>query len=354
MKTYFLSVVFLGGLLAVVGQADAKAEPARVGVILPLTGDIAVIGGACKNGMELAYAELDPEERAKFELVFEDDQGQPKNTISAFQRLAAAGPLHAVVTASSGTSKSLVPLTERAKVPLIAIASDPAVSRDKEYAVNFWVTPETEVAKLLGEVKAKGYRSVAIVTGVHDGTLSFKSAFHGQKPDSLAVVFDEEYPIDMRDFRTAITSMRATTFDAVFLNLFLGQIGVFARQARELGVTQPLFAVELFEDATEVENANGGLLGQWYVQADEGSGAFFEKYKARYPEASTFGAGNGYDAVMLIASALREQRRLNDYLHTLKEFSGALGTYSATGDNRFTLPATIKVVTEDGFEKQSS
>ena len=42
---------------------------------------------------------------------------------------------------------------------------------------------------------------------------------------------------------------------------------------------------------------------------------------------------------------------INTTLHTLRDFHGALGTYSASGDNRFTLPTAIKIVTEGGFQK---
>jgi len=45
------------------------------------------------------------------------------------------------------------------------------------------------------------------------------------------------------------------------------------------------------------------------------------------------------------------QRLSTQFLHTVKDFNGALGTYSASGDNRFTLPAAIKVITADGFKK---
>ena len=62
-----------------------------------------------------------------------------------------------------------------------------------------------------------------------------------------------------------------------------------------------------------------------------------------------------YDTSKLIAARLetvgKENRKLAEYLKSVKDYRGAAGSYSATGDNRFELPATVKVVEEDGFKK---
>ena len=57
---------------------------------------------------------------------------------------------------------------------------------------------------------------------------------------------------------------------------------------------------------------------------------------------------------MLIAETIKDspnRPEINSFIHSVKDFTGALGTYSASGQNTFTLPATIKIVTKDGFKK---
>ena len=46
-----------------------------------------------------------------------------------------------------------------------------------------------------------------------------------------------------------------------------------------------------------------------------------------------------------------DTEEINRFLHTVKDFTGVMGTYSATEKNNFTLPAAVKVVTRDGFKK---
>lgn len=67
-------------------------------------------------------------------------------------------------------------------------------------------------------------------------------------------------------------------------------------------------------------------------------------------------AVNCYDIARLLGHSAEKNHssaELINYLKTVKDFKGAGGTFSATGDNRFTLPAVVKVVTEDGFRELS-
>jgi hypothetical protein len=79
------------------------------------------------------------------------------------------------------------------------------------------------------------------------------------------------------------------------------------------------------------------------------------EYKNKFPNSTPFGAANGHDAILLISDAInknfKDSDSINTYLHKVENFSGATGIFSSTSDNRFTLPATVKKVTKDGFEK---
>ncbi|MCB0358500.1 MAG: ABC transporter substrate-binding protein [Bdellovibrionales bacterium] len=360
--TYWKYIAALLLLVAIPQSALARPEasptqdPYTIGAILALSGDGMEVGAACRNGIEMALDELPPELRSKLRVVYEDDQMQPMNTVSAFRKLQATGELDAAIGFASNTSKAIAPLAESARIPLIAIASDPEIAAGRSYAFNLWVTPAEESRVLLEEMKRRGIRRIARVVSIQNGILAMRDAFDrlNEKKD-VDVVLDEEFSLEDRDFRSFLLRVRNTKgLDAIHTNLYFGQIGIFARQARELGITLPLVNIETFEDSNEVKTSRGALVGQWYVQADDPAGEFFSRYRQRFPQASSYSAGNCHDAVKLVASALEkgvDRGKINDYLRSVSNFSGAMGVYSATGDNRFSLPATVKVVTKDGFEK---
>jgi branched-chain amino acid transport system substrate-binding protein len=351
MRTWILVLAVLAFITPVRADSDF-----HVGAIMALSGDGAGYGEALRNGMEMALADLPPEVREKIKIHYEDDGLVSKNTISAFQRLSSLYKLDAVITFSSGTSNAIVSLTERAEVPLLAIALDYKVCKDKKYAFNFWVTPEEESGAVFKEILKRGYKKIARISATHDGTFALNKAFDKfNENGEVEIILDEDYPIEVKDFKSYLTKLRHKKgLDAIFINLLPGQVGLFAKQAREMKINVPLFDVELFEDNNEVKNSNGALIGQWYVNADEGDLGFQKRYKEKFPNATSYASGNGYDLVMHFKEAYLQGlkgKEVAKYFHNLKDYKGALGTYSATGDNRFTMPACVKVVKENGFEK---
>lgn len=356
----FLSLILLAlyaaPVSAEVGSASASSDDAvKVGVILPLSGDAASFGDAFRKGMTLGIEKLSSQTAKRINFIYEDDGMQPKNSVSAFNKLVTTKDIDILVNVSSGTGKALAPLAEDQKLPFIAVASDARVSAGRNYVFNFWVTPEEEARVALPEALKRGYRKVARITSIQDGALAVRDAFDKENADRLALLLDEEYPLDVKDFKPYITKLRALKdIDAVVVILLPGQCAAFAKQVRQLGVHLPLFGFEMFEDANEVKISEGALIDQWYVNADDPDNVFLNEYQKRFPSASAFGASNGHDTVLMIGAAIESgipAREMNKFLATLKNFKGALGIYSASGDNRFTLPAAVKIVTADGFRK---
>ncbi len=350
LLTVFLSLFFFTSLLF------AQGKP-TIGVLLPLTGDGASIGKAFQNGIQLGFERLPKALKENIAIVFEDDAMQSVKTVAALRKLQSTENLIAVLTFSSGTSHAIAPIVERAKLPLVAVASDPRIVENKEWVVNFWVTPEEESRVLVPEAVRRGYKKVAIISDIHEGVYSVRRAFDRLNSGQMEVVFDEEVPLELKDFRTILAKLKTKKYDAIMPLLFPGQLSVFARQARKQGITAPFFGYELFEDRKEVEASEGALVGAWYANANDPSKEFLAEYDRRFPNDTFYTAPNGYDAIHLIAYGFAKgesRESVRDFLHSVKDFPGVLGNISASGDNRFNLPAAIKLVTKDGFELLSS
>lgn len=351
LRSYLIALVLIALNATSISRAD---EPLRVGVIAPLSGDAASWGTSFRAAMELAHESLDEFSRRSLVLAFEDDQMQPKNTITAFHKLLAAQDMDVVVNLSSGTANALAPLTEQRRVPLIAVASDPKIVEGRRYAFNFWVTPEAEARALLNECQRRGYKRIARISAVHNGAEAANRAFDDANQGRIKLIYDEEILLEARDFRAAISKLRSLEgLDAIIPVLFPGQLSAFAVQARRAGITAPFFGWEFFEDSNEIRAAKGALDGAWYVNGADGSDAFTKSFRDRHPELSLFAAANGHDLVYLLVAAVKEGtptgERVRQFLAELRDFKGVLGTYSATGDGRFSLPAAIKEVRGETF-----
>ncbi len=323
----------------------------RVGVIIPLSGDSVSVGEALRNGITLGLEDIDSATRERLKLFYEDDRLEAGKSVAAFHKLSSLHNVDVVVNMSSGTGKALAPLAEQKKIPLMAIASDPEIIENREYTVNFWVTPDEETRALLPAIRERGYKKIAIVSTIHNGAFAVRESFLRLGKDDVKVVLNEELNATDRDFRSLIAKVSQTELDAILPLLMPGQFSSFAKQLRQQGVDLPLFGYEFFEDINEIKNAEGALEGSIYVNAGDPESDFMKRYQKRFPDASLYTAANGYDAIRLIAAAIEDDSRdINTFLHTVKDFHGALGVFSATDDNKFTLPASLKRVTGNGFE----
>lgn len=202
---------------------------------------------------------LPSKDRERIEIRFEDDSLVTSRSVAAFRKLVDVDKVNSIICWSSGTCGAIAPLAEAAKVPLVAIASDATISKEREYVVNFWVTPEEETKILVPEGLRRGYRRIALVSAIQEGVQSCRDAFKVQNRGRMKIVFEREYPVDMRDFKTVAARIAGLAeVDAVLVILMPGQIGAFTKQLRQLGSRAEFFGYETFEDKSEVENSGGG------------------------------------------------------------------------------------------------
>ena len=215
-----------------------------------------------------------------------------------------------------------------------------------------WVTPDAEAKLTVKEALRRGYKKIAIAATTQDGMLSARDSFLEYSSGQLEIELNEEFPPELKDFKSFIAKLRnLNELDGLCLFLMPGQLGVFAKQVRNQRIDLPLFGIESFEDINEVKVAEGALDGQWYVSAADPGKSFMTEYHEHFPNAATWGAANAHDIALLIGAALQKgssRKSINDFLHNLKDFTGALGTYSSTADNRFTLPASVRIVPQSG------
>ncbi len=353
---------FFSLFLLLSSQSVCETKPSQVytlGVVLPLTGEAASVGGFARRSIELAYSELPLEIQSKLRLIYEDDALDPKKAVAAFQMLSDTKEMDGVISVSSGIGHALAPLAERQKKLMMVLgASDKTFAVGKEYVFIHWVSPENEAAKMVEEIKRRDYKKIAIISHIQQGVEAYNEVlFNLLKKEGLfdRIVMHEAIPIGSNDLSSQLLKLRAAKPDGIFLALFSEGLATFSRKIKEMRITGDIFGAEFFEDEHVVKAAKGALLGAWYVNIDDASQEFVTKYRDKYNEFPGLTAANAYDSLNLIAKAVvlhgRDNKKISNFLRDLKDYNGASGSYSATGDNRFTLQAATKIVRESGFEK---
>jgi branched-chain amino acid transport system substrate-binding protein len=348
------AIYFMGLVTCSAEPSISHASPFKIGVILGLSGPTANFGVIARNGVELALKDLTAEDRARIQVLYEDDGMTNIRAATAAQKLISSDEVDALMSWSSGSGLTVAGIAEAKQIPHISIASDPAVVKGRTYSFTYWPIPRDEVVILHDYLAKHGIKRVAVLTMIHNGALAIRDEFVevAKKGGQVSVVASEEVAGDTTDFRTVLNRIkRKGDIDGLIPILFPGQLAVSVKQAREVGIKAPLFGFETFEDKDEFKASGGLLAGAIYSTGADPRPDFISRYRAAFGDASYYTANQAYDIIHLLVEAskkTKDPQAVVSFLQGLRDYPTASGPATSTGDNRFHLPCALKVLDPNG------
>jgi branched-chain amino acid transport system substrate-binding protein len=150
-----------------------------------------------------------------------------------------------------------------------------------------------------------------------------------------------------------LTSIRSANPEVIFVPGYYGQVGVIAKQAKELGIKAPLLggdgwdAPQLFQLGGEA--LNGSYMANHYSVDDPSPATqkFVNDYKARYNGTAPDAIGAlGYDAMKVLADAIQRAgttngTKLRDAIAQTKGFQGVTGSININNERNAVKPAVV-------------
>ena len=193
MKISFISLV-AGAMLAV--PMVAQAAPIKIGFINSITGKEAQIGENLTNGATMAVEDM----KAKgyqFEVIREDDGGDPKNALAAYEKLVTRdGVIGVVGPYTSGSANVVASRADQYQVPLLVPAAAKEEITMKGYKNVFRLNAPANVYSkvLMDAVKAYKPKTIAYIYAATDfGVLTVKTAQENAAKMGLTEVANEKY-----------------------------------------------------------------------------------------------------------------------------------------------------------------
>ena len=339
-------LVFLVSMLLSASISAADEKPFSVGIVAPLTGALSFQGVSVRNAVTLAAEEWDT--KGRLALHFEDDAWLPKNTVAAVQKLRTHDSIRFLIVFGANQGAAAAEIAEREALPMASISVLPSVIANRRYITLFLPSVPSLMTKTIDRVKQQGYKTVAIAASVQDATLLQKKLL--EESGATKIVLSEEHLHEDLDFRALSAKIAKLSPDAVFLSLLPPQASTLARQLRTLGYRGAFFGGIQMANRDEIANAEGALRGTWVVAGDDRNAAsFYERYEKRFKGKCTAEAIYGYDIIKMLLEALERGVEPNEYFHTVKSFTGGVGTYGADGKGSYTFGVIAKEMTTDGF-----
>jgi len=345
--------------------ACAKKEPAdiKIGAILPLTGDGATLGQDCKNGIDLAMAQVNKPSKTRIKVLYEDSQGKPDQAVSAYNKLVGSNIKVIIGDLFSAPTLAIAPLADRDKVFVFSPgASNPKLSGASKYVFRNYPSDNFEGKLIAKYAKEHSLNRVAVLFPTNDYGVGLKDVFQEYFQNlggSIALL--ESYDDNVTDFRSPLLKVKAARdkIDALYLPGYYGTIGRIAVQAKELGLNVQMLSNVGVEDPKLLEIASNAVEGLIYTapavdlsSPDSTIQNFVRSYKATFSKDPGFPAAHGYDTAKILLSLIKERGIDPDLIREgllADQFIGVTGkmTYTQKGD--VIKPFVLKTVVERQF-----
>jgi branched-chain amino acid transport system substrate-binding protein len=340
-----LAVVVVIVVVLFVQYKPVDNSVVKVGVILPLSGDLAFIGEPAKHGAEMALESFG-ETKHKYELIFEDDQFDGKKAVTAANKLISIDKVNAIVTFGSSGGNSVKPIAEANNIIHFAVASDQKIA-DGVINFNHWTSPREEVRAMVDEFVNRGIKTVSILTMNQDGMIAIADELKSQlKNTGIEIVGEEKFNVGTRDFRTISAKLKEKLPEIIVMVNYSPELEVLGRQIRDAGINTPMTSFEGLDATTDAKL----FAGSWYSTASDMTDKFKTEFKAKYNLDPIVGTGNVYDIVSFVVTASENIKgqvntdKLGSSLVKIKDFVGSMGIVSIGADGAVVSPAVIKTV----------
>ena len=333
----------------------------KIGYFGDLSGPTFNYGQSAMNGVIMAADQVNQAggiNGRRIDVVITDDKGSPEEAARLTAKLIDQDKVVAIIGGgTSGNSRAAAPRAQSSHVPLISpSATDPAVTLVGDYVFRACFVDEFQ-----GEVMASfAFNSLkaqkaAILFDFNSPygrglTTFFEDGF---KRLGGRIVSEQSYTQGDADFKGQLSSIRASEPDVIYIPGYYGDVTVIAKQARQLGLTQPLLGGDGW-DAPELWQLGGDALNGSYISThysvDDPSPvikSFVEEYMRRYgnltPDAH---AALAYDAARILFDAITragttESSKLRDALAQTKDFNGVTGMISMDAHRNAVKPAVV-------------
>jgi ABC-type branched-subunit amino acid transport system substrate-binding protein len=340
--------LLLSALLLASTAHAADEQVVKIGVSGPLSGPNAFAGKDDENGVRLAVEELNAQKikvggkLVRFELLSEDDQGDPKAGVNVAQKFVDAGVKYVLGPYNSGVAIPASRVYNDAGVLMSTVGTNPKITQGGYGGVFRIVASDSQVGASMAAFTGQQLKLKSV--GVIDDRTAFGQGIANEfirqaKASGMKVVGREFTNDKASDFSSILTSLKAKRVDAIFFGGYAPQGAPMARQMKQFGMDAKLLGGDTL-CSPEMAKLGGEAVGTNVMCAQAGAilerqaagPAFITRYKARFKRDPDVYAPSFYDQTMFIAQAMKtagsvDPVKVNAALHS-SSYQGVVGNYA--------------------------
>ncbi|MET0264022.1 MAG: branched-chain amino acid ABC transporter substrate-binding protein [Duganella sp.] len=357
-----LALLAAAGMPVHAQEAASKDGVIRIGHSGPLSGAQAFSGKDNESGARLAIEELNAKpitvagKKLRFELLSEDDQGDPKTGVAAAQKLIDNGVRYIVGPYNSGVAIPASRTYHDGGALMATVATNTKITQQGYKTLYRINASDTQLGSKMA-LYAANVMKLKTVAVIDDRTAfgqGIAEEFKRQARAAGMTVAGHEFTNDRAfDFTAILTKLKTKKVEAIFFGGYAPQGAPLARQMKQLGINAKLLGADTICTA-EMGKLGGDAVAD-NVYCSQGGAildkaaagpAFKAKFKARYNKDPDVYAANFYDATLLYAQAMQKANSTDPQkvaaAISAGSYKGVAGTYEfdARGDMKQS-PVTV-------------
>ena len=353
MKRYILGAIL--GLLLLSGTALAGVI--KIGALVSITGPTSFLGQPEKNTLEMLVNQVNKNggiNGNKIKLIIYDTKGQPGSTVILARKLIYSDRVLAIIGPTrSGSTLAIIPLIQRARIPLISMASSYKITTPvKKWVFKTAPSDSLAVERLYGYMRNHNIKNIAILTAETGFGESGK-----EELEKLAGKYGIRI-LDKETFGATDTNMTSqlikikNTKDVQAIVCWGTNPGPasVAKEVKELRIKIPLFMshgvaskrfIQLAGKAANYIILPAGklLVANQLPKTDSQKPVllkYTKEYEKLYGPVSTFG-GHAYDAFEMLMKVIKKgaktKAQIRDELEKINNFIGITGIFTYSKKN---------------------
>ncbi|MFM7752455.1 MAG: ABC transporter substrate-binding protein, partial [Opitutaceae bacterium] len=303
----------------------------------------------------------------KIQLITEDNQSKAGESATIAKKLISRDKVVALIgEVASMRSLEAAPIAQQSRIPMIS----PSSTNPKVTEIGNYVFRVCFIDPFQGVVMAKFARNtlklkrVAVLTSVSSAysvglAKYFKERF---AQDGGVIALEQRFTEGDKDFKAQLTAIKAANVDGVFLPGYYTEAALVCKQARDLGLSLPLFGGDGWEAPQLISIGGAAVEGTYYSthyspeNKSPAVSGFVERFRKRWnnevPDAM---AALGYDAAMVIADAIKragttDSTKLRDALAATKNLAGVTGDTTLDAQRNASKAAVVIAVRDGQFK----
>jgi branched-chain amino acid transport system substrate-binding protein len=330
----------------VVGHARAQGATIKIGMCAPVTGPAAESGGYAIKGARLALEAVNKAGGVlgkQVELIVEDDQTTNPGIVLAFSKLAAQSDIVAFLGSIRSTQvHAMAPDVLKLGKPVMIGGTDPNLTHMGNQWLFRFRPNDSYSGRVIADygVNTLGKKKWAVLHSTDAfGTAGGKALTEALTKLGSAPVLDQGYANQSQDFTPVVLAIKQSGADILGSYFtFENDIGIFARQLRQLGVNIPWVGSPSIVNITALKLAGPALYGTFGVadyaeDSSEASKTFGKAYRDLVKVAPDNQSSWPYDAMTVLSAAINkagstDSVKIREAILATKKFPGAEGEYN--------------------------